>query len=526
MRTSLLAPTLEDACRRWSERPALTHQGHTVSYGELWERVLALAAAYRRLGIAPGDRVVCQLPDNPEHIVAIHAAWAVGAVHVGADNDLTAPELASLVSRLEARALLFQPRSDAPDPLAPPRAVRDARPEMVVIVHQAAAEEGGWETLEALIRPPNRSIRPSTPAELGVEEPAVLFLTSGTTGRPKAAIDSYPALWAKLQFFADAYAPSPDDVHLMFLPVSHAFGFKLALTALLSGGQLVLLDRFSPDGALHLITDEQVSILPGTPTHFTLLLEALDPSRHDVSTLRWAVAAAAPLRPDLLERIYGELGVELFFVYGCSEGFLTVTTDRDEIFRGTVGKMVFAGPEGTPPTGAVTIVGPEEAVPLPPGDVGEIAFGASRPVRYWGDPEAAADGWYRTGDLGRIDGDGCVVVLGRLKELINRGGLKVAPAEVEAALQHHPDLVDAGVVATEDPVLGEAICACVVPRGPDAPSLSELRSYLASSLARHKLPDELCVVTAVPRTRISKVDRPALRHLVDGGPPPERLRPR
>jgi acyl-CoA synthetase (AMP-forming)/AMP-acid ligase II len=532
MRTTLLAPTLEAACQRWEERPALTHRGETLTYGELWERVQALAAGYRRLGVQPGDRVVCQLPDNPEHIIAAHAAWAAGAVHVGADHDLTAPELTWLVERTEATALVFQPRSGTPDPLGPDplgtaRAVRAASPNTVIIVNGPAedqAEDREHHSLASLLSAAGDPSRAPAPP-FGSEETALLFLTSGTTGKPKGVIESYPALSGKLQFFADAYTPGPDDVHLMYLPISHAFGFKLSLTALLSGGRLVLLDRFSPEEALRLVTEEQVTVLPGTPTHFTLLLAHLDPFRHRVDSLRWAVGAAAPLAPSLVEQIYERLGAEIFFVYGCSEGFLTISTDREEIFRGTVGRTVYRGPEGPAPTGGVAVVSPGGGPHLPSGEVGEIVYGTSRPVRYWRELDAAADGWYHTGDLGRIDPDGCVSVLGRLKELINRGGLKVAPAEVEVVLRHHPGVADGAVIATPDAVLGEAVCACIVPADGAAPNLAELRAFLGESLARHKLPDELCPLEAIPRTKISKVDRAALRAVVvDGDLPRERLR--
>jgi acyl-CoA synthetase (AMP-forming)/AMP-acid ligase II len=159
--------------------------------------------------------------------------------------------------------------------------------------------------------------------------------------------------------------------------------------------------------------------------------------------------------------------------------------------------------------------------------VGEIAFGARGPVHYWRAPDAAVDGWYYTGDLGRIDTNGRIYVLGRLKELVNRGGLKVSPTEIEAAAARHPGLADAAVIGTPDPVLEEAICLCVVPAGPDHPGLAELRSFLSESLARHKLPDEVAVVGAIPRTKIGKVDRPALALAVEAaGGPIERLRPR
>ncbi len=258
------------------------------------------------------------------------------------------------------------------------------------------------------------------------------------------------------------------------------------------------------------------------PAHFTLLLDALDAGDHDVHTLRWAISAASNLPRPLVDRIYDRLGVDLLYVYGCSENFTVLTTDAGEIRRGSVGRRVFTGPEGTPPDGTIAVLDPAGGGPLPAGAVGELAFGAARPVRYWKDPDAATDGWYRTGDLGRVDPDGTVYVMGRLKELVNRGGLHVSPSEVETAVRLHPGVADSAVVATPDPVLGEAICACVVPSGEAPPDLGALREFLAPVLARHKLPDELCLVDTIPRTKIGKVDRPALARRGAGGRAPAR----
>ena len=516
--------TLEAACDRWAERTALTYRGEDISFAGLWDRVMRLAGAYQRLGIGPGDRVLCQLPDCPEHVIAIHSAWACGAVHVGVDNDLTGRELAALARRTQAAALVFQPRAEAPDPLAPVRAVREAFPQTRILLNGVAHQDGGHYPLSDLLTD-SEPLRRTGATPLGPRDTALLFLTSGTTSEPKAVKETLPALWAKLRFFADHFSPGPDDVHLMYLPITHAFGFKLTLTALLTGGRVVLLDRFSPAETLRLVTEERVTVLPGTPTHFKLLVDRLDPQRHRVDSLRWGVAAAAALPRLLLEQIYGDLGLDIFYVYGCSEGFLVVTSDREEILQGSVGKAVFRGPEGTPPDGSVAIVSTDDHTPVSPGEVGEIVFGAREPVRYWGHPDAATDGWYHTGDLGRTDREGRLFIVGRLKELVNRGGLKVAPGEVEALLARHPDVADTAVLGTPDAVLGDAVCACIVPLGPHPPDLEAVRSFLAGSLARHKLPDELCRVEQIPRTKIGKVDRQALHALVVGAEPPrERLR--
>jgi len=492
-----------------------------MTYNDLGRGVARLAAAYRRLGIGPGDRIVCQLHNCPEHIMAINAAWAVGAIHVGTDNDLTGRELGWLAERTAAAALLFSPNRGAADPLAPVRAVRACHPATRLIlsgVSDPDADAGADRQLDELLSGPDE-LADWAPLH-GPDDTAHLLLTSGTTGNPKAVRETLPACWAKMQFFADFFHPGPDDVHLLYLPVAHVFGLRLAMLALLSGGRLVLADRFSPQGALRLVTVEGVTVLPGMPAHFTLLLNALDPRRHRIDSLRWAISAASTLPRPLVDEIYGRLRVELLYVYGCSENFTVSTTDPEDIRRGSVGRRVFAGPDGSPPDGTITVLDPDDHTVLPPGAVGEIAFGASRPVRYWKDPDAATDGWYRTGDLGRVDPDGRVYVLGRLKELINRGGLHVSPTEVETALRLHPAVSDGAVVAAPDPVLGEAICACVVASDAGPPDLAELRTFLAQVLARHKLPDELSLVEVIPRTKIGKVDRVALRAVVvaDGRP--------
>lgn len=512
-----LAGTVEEACRRWSSRPAVSAGGTTLTYGELWQRVVSLAAAYEQRGIGRGDRVLCQLRNSAEHVAAIAAAWVRGAVHVGVDNDLTGAELARLVERFDAAALLYQPATGSDDPLGPLRAVAETAPGTRLIVQGVA--DGFYDQLETLLETQG-SVAPDLPGPL---DTAVVFLTSGTTGEPKAVVESLSAHWAKMQLFTDAFEPGPDDVHLLFLPIAHVFGLRLALLALLRGGHLVLLERFSPDRALEVIADRHVTVLPAVPAHLRLLRARLDPDHHDTTSLRWVLSAASGLPRQLAEWVYDALGARILYVFGCSEGFTTVTTDRQDILAGSVGNTVFRGPPGTPADGTVTILQPGGDTPVPVGEEGEIAFGARMPVAYWDHPDAATDGWYRTGDLGRIDADGRVFIVGRLKELINRGGLHVSSAEVEMALVRHPAIADAGVIAVPDPVLGEAVCACIAVGDARRPNLAELREFLSQTLARHKLPDELCVVDAVPRTVIGKVDRPVLSaRVADGAVPRER----
>ncbi|MGI9121092.1 MAG: class I adenylate-forming enzyme family protein [Acidimicrobiales bacterium] len=533
-----LSPSLEAACSRWPDRVALVHRGRALTYGQLWAEVQALARGYRRLGIAPGDRIMCALATTPMHIVAAHAAWACGAVHVGAHPDLTGPELATLVERLDARGLLLEPMDRHGDTSTRRRTVALSCPGLMRIVSEGTPESGELLLADLLAEagsaePGSSEPRlddggPTDPPATSESGPAdLVFFTSGTTGVPKAVCETLAALQAKVDFFAGFVRPGPDDVHLLYLPLCHAFGLKLSLLALRSGGRLVLVDRFYPRAVLDVMASEQVTVLAGTPTHLTLLLDAVDRGRHGDNHLRWVVTAAAPLSPALAEQVYTHLGAGLFVVYGCSEGFLTVTADRDEILRGSVGKEVFASPANSPAGGLVSIAGPNESMRSPPGEVGEIVYSTAGPVRYWDAPATGADGWYRSGDMGRIDAHGGLVVLGRLKELVNRGGLKVSPVEVEAALSRHPDIADVAVIGTPDPVLGEAVCACVVSSCGVTPTVAELRAFLCPTLAHHKLPDEVCYLAGIPRSSLGKVERARLRSMVvDEGAPRERLRSR
>lgn len=508
------APSVAAACERWADRPAVTHAGRTLTYAQLWTQIRTVAATWRALGVRPGDRIVCQMPTSLEHVVLPAAAWECGAVHVGVHRDTAPAELAEVVRDVQASVLVFQPPAAAAagsDPLAGVRAARSAWPSVRVVVHGATHEPGDIALTDILNDPPPLRDRQVARPPDAPDDVDLLLLTSGATGRPKAVMETLPALLAKVGLFADALRATPDDVHLLYLPLNHAFGLKLALTSLLSGGRLVCLERFSPDRALDLIAAERVTVTSGSPTHFALLLRVLDAGRHDLTALRWAVSAAATLPPALAAEMYERFGCDIFSVYGSSEGFLTVTSDPDDIRAGSVGTHVFRGPEGSPPDGRVAVLPPRWARALAPGEVGEIAYGAATPVRYWDTSRAGTDGWYRTGDLGRVDSQGRLFVCGRLKEVVNRGGLKVACAEVETLLSDHPSVAECAIVPVPDEVLGEAICACVVAL-PDAaaPTLDGLRSFLGARLSRQKLPDELSVMTALPRTPLGKLDRQAL----------------
>lgn len=518
MTPDTLAGALAAACGRWPERRALAASGRDLSYAELGEAVERLSHAWHRLGARRGDRIVCQLSNGPEHLIALGAAWASGAVHVGVDPESTAPELAQAIALTQARLLLYEPPAGAADPFLGLRTVLAGHPGLQVVVAGELPAPAGCLSLASLLRAPTAAGGEEPPEGPRPEDPAMIFLSSGTTGQAKATLGYHGNLSQRWQRLGGWLGFEPTDVHLAQLPLSHGFGLMMAVTALLTGGRLVLLSRFSTDAALAAITAERVTVLNGAPTHFQLILSRRDSRRHDLGSLRRGVGTAACFPPSLLRAIWEELGIGFTYMYGSSEGVGVATNDREDMLRGSVGR---------PAPGSVAIVGPDRA-PLPIGEIGEIAFSRTvYPVRYWGPatPEAigglesgGASGegsWYFSGDLGRLDAEGRLYVHGRLKHQIDRGGLKVDPVEVENALLGCPGVADAAVFGRPHPILGETICACVVPAVGELPGLPALRASLAGVLAPSKLPEELRLLEEIPRTRLGKVDLAALRAEAD-----------
>jgi acyl-coenzyme A synthetase/AMP-(fatty) acid ligase len=501
-----LAQALDAACARWADCPALVSRHGTTTYAALGAAAQRLSVAYGVLGVQTGDRVACSVSNRPEALIALAAAWGRGAAHVGVDHGSTARELLAVVERTGARVLVLEPPRDG-DPAAVVRTLQAAHAELhIVLVGDEPAAGTRCLRFAHLTTGDGEEVHDCAP---GPGDPALVFISSGTTGTPKATLGFHANLAERWRRLGGWLGFGPDDVHLAQLPLSHGFGLMMAVAALLQGGRLVLLDRFGVEEALAAIARERVTVLNGAPTHFRLLLDRLDPGRHETGSLQLSVGTAAAFPAPLVREIWARLGVRFMFMYGSSEGIGFATTDPDDILRGSVGR---------PAAGSVRVVDAARR-PLPAGEIGELAFSRRVfPVRTWGEEPDAGD-WYYSGDRGRVDEDGRLYVYGRLKHQIDRGGLKVDPVEVEAALLDVPRVVDGAVLGRPDPVLGEVVCACVVTTGDEPrPRLGEVRERMGGTLAPHKLPDELHTLPAIPRTALGKVDLPGLRAVLDGTP--------
>lgn len=494
MSVDTLAAAIEAACVRFEGTAALIDGDHVVTYGDFGSAVVSLAQGFRTLGIAPGDRIVCRLPNSTESLVAACAAWHCRAIHVALPHDSTDPELETVVRGTRARVVVLAEPSQTVASAPPAR-----QPEALAasILHVGLQETYAfWEfvQLNAVTLVPGHALATR-------DDPAVLLLTSGTTGRPKAIIHRHGSLVGAWRRYAAMLNARAGDVHLGHLPQSHAFGLAMAVACLLTGGSLVIMRRFSPRTVLEVVCARKVAILSGTPAHFRLILKHLDSCRDDVSHLRAGVGSSGLFDRTLVRDIFDCLSMRLVLVYGSTEGFGCRTDDPRVILRGSVGK---------PTPGSVAILG-EGGEELPLGRVGEVAF-RTAPASTHGSQLASPTPWYLTGDLGRLDSERYLYLQGRANDRINTGGTKVDPEEVEAYLATHPAVADCAVIAAADDVLGEVVCAVIVATsGGRCPTLTETREFLGTALARHKLPVELTAATSIPRDALGKVNRRALR---------------
>jgi long-chain acyl-CoA synthetase len=440
-------------------KPALAWQEGTLTYEEVDRRASCAAGALAARDLRPGDRVAISLPNTWSFVVALLAALKSGAIAAPLNPLLTAEERSTILADLAPALVIAEP-----DCTGAPAQSRRA-----------------------------------------VSSPALILYTSGSTGRPKGALLSHDALsFANQSWAGPVMRLSSHDVVLGVLPYAHSFGINGALLApLLAGATVVLLERFSPDAVLETIEQHQVTVFPGVATMFRRLLDAAGFARERLASLRLAVSGAAPCPGELAQEWREKTGIRILRGYGSTEIFRPISylaDDPTEIPE-AIGRAV--------PGVTLRVVNEAEQA-LPSGEAGELLIKSPAVMDgYLGAPEETPvvlrDGWFRTGDLARIDPHGFVTIVGRKKELILRGGYSVSPGEVEATLLAHPAVAEAAVVGQPHPELGEDIAAFVMLHphahaGPD-----ELIAHCAKSLAAFKCPRLVRVVDTLPRSATGKI---------------------
>ena len=500
---SLLA-MLAASAGRVPERPAFVLRDRVLPYGAVLAGARAVGRRLATLGVCPGQRVALQMPNAPEFGVAYFGILMAGATVVPLNPLLKAEEVRYVLQDSEAVGALCLATGVA--------VLREARcglgrPAPIVLLGGGA---DGLEAGDVALGPEALAGAPDGPVpSLDGEAVAACLYTSGTTGRPKGAMLTHRNLLANLRSFNQVLRAGEADVFLTVLPMFHAFAATVMfLGPLMLGATIVLEPRFAPDLALKAVAEHRVTLFSGVPTMYAMLAAVPRPPL-DLSSWRMCISGGAALPPPVLEAFEAKYGVPIFEGYGPTECSPVLTVNPPGGVRkvGSVGQAI--------PEVELGIVDDEDR-PLPVGTVGEIvARGPNVMVGYLNRPaetaQALRNGWYHTGDLGRVDEDGYYYIVDRKTDLIIVGGLNVYPREIELVLGQHPAVAESAVIGVPDPMRGEVPQAMVVLReGADATPQS-LLAWCRQRLASYKIPRGLNIVPALPKTVTGKILKSQLR---------------
>jgi long-chain acyl-CoA synthetase len=498
---------LSASVRDFPDKVFIVERDRRISYREFDTAACRLANVLAERGLRRGDPVGLYLPSSAELAVGYHAAQKLGAIAAPMNPMFRRREVADIVERTAMPLLVT---GDAGIDTA--AAVADGG-QLEVLKHGEPDERA--QPLDELLAATD-SWR--EPVGCHVEDVAALFFTSGTTGTPKGAMQSHRGIYFTLRDM-DCYNRFRfgREVVLSVLPIFNNFGATcLMMGAVYNGATLVLHDRWDTERVLADIGRHRVTFTAGTPTMFVYLWKAYDPARHDLSSMRLAVAGGAPVAPRVLEASERELGLTVTQIYGATESCGYVTGEPVEGVR----RSGSAGPAFGSST--ISIVDDQDEV-LPPGEVGEIVIGGDCiGVGYWRDEQATNDafthrGWH-SGDLGYLDDDGYLFVVDRKKDVIISGGYNIHSLEVEDVLYRHPEVQMCALVGLPDEVKGEIPVAYVVPGADPSDELAaDIVRFCREELAAYKVPREIRFVTEMPVGPSGKILKRTLRDAATTG---------
>ena len=483
------------------DKVALTDGTSTVTFGDLDRRVNGLAAGLIGLGVCKGDVVSAYLPNCIAYVIVVLAVARAGAIFSPINPRLKDGEIAGILPLARPRVIFTAIDNKGTVEKAVSRTTI-AHPQIISIELGPDHDESTFNQL---------CTSPAVPLpEVSADDYFSLMFTSGTTGRPKGALSTHRARMVWLYKAIDVYGLSAEDVYLGVMPQVHSAGLTFTLMHLHVGGRVHVQRTFDPAEFLALIASQGVTSSLVVPTVLVMLLEEMERSNtaRDLKSLRRLVTCGSPLQATTKKQVLERITPQLFDYYGSTESnSMTVLGPGDQARKPSSVGPPFAGVQ-------IRITG-DDGTPLPTGEVGEIwCHNPSVMEKYVDDAgataEAFTDGWFHTGDLGYLDADGYLYLVGRLKEIIISGGVNIHPAEIEQVLMSHPAVLDCAVVGLPDPKWGQIVTACVIPRQGAELDLSEIQSHCASELADYKKPRRLEILTAIPRNVGGKTVRAEL----------------
>ncbi|MFD3327345.1 AMP-binding protein [Streptomyces sp. NPDC058701] len=504
-------------------RTAVIDAKGSLCYTALDRKARCLAAGLRDLGIGPGDVVGVQLPNHRGAVIADLALAALGAVALPFPVGRGTLEAACLLRRSGAVAVIAATEHRGFRHAADLLTLATTLPVLrhVIAAGPGGAPEGAVPMADLMRRDPGGF----APARPDPDSAARILVSSGSEAEPKMIAYSHNALAGGRGNFLASLMPDRTPPRCLFLvPLASAFGSNgTAVTLARHGGTLVLLDHFTPEAAVAAVRAHEPTHVLGVPTMVRMILERLEETREDLPAPTALVLGGAPLDETTAAAAAEAFGCPVVNLYGSADG-VNCHTGLGNTVPPTDGSGVVAG-HPDPRVAEIRIADPDTHEPLPDGDIGEIVSrGPMTPLCYVGAPELDAryrtpDGWVRTGDLGYLDAGSVLHVVGRLKDVVIRGGANISPAEVERELTAHPQVRDVVCVGVPDPLMGERLAACVVARGSRPPTLASLGAHLEGrGLERRKHPERLLVLGELPLTAAGKPDRAALRERLAAAP--------
>lgn len=499
MSTLSLAAILSEPARRFPDKTAVIEGERRLTYAEMWREARQYGRFLVDAGLQPGERVAIMCPNTVEFVRAYYGVLAAGGAVVPIPTMLSTDEIAYMLDDSGARRLIVP---DAPSEPA-----------------RSAAEAAGAAVLAAQVPESVEPLR--TYVARGPEDVAVLFYTSGTTGRPKGALLTHLNL--VMCATANAFDANPferDDVVLGCLPLFHTFGQTVSMNSTFRiGATLALQPRFDADEAIALMRREHVTTFFGVPTMFLRLTDAAHRTG-DVPTLRMCISGGASLPVAAFDAFQDAFDTTIYEGYGLSETSPTASVNQPDfgVRPGSIGHAIWGVD--------VEIADPDvddRIDLLPDGERGEVVVrGHNVFAGYHGRPEATAealvDGWFRTGDIGVKDTDGFLSIVDRKKDLIIRGGYNVYPREVEEVLMQHPDVAQAAVIGVPHDDVGEEVCAVIVAQDGRSVDADALLDYARGHLGKQKYPRRVEIVDALPMGPSHKVLKRELRTRYAGQP--------